>query len=54
VFRKPRQHETESELYDLALRALMRRANSVHEMKQKLERRTDNKLLMQVVMARLR
>ena len=32
----------------------MRRAHSVHEMKQKLSRRTDNKLLVQVVMARLR
>jgi regulatory protein len=54
MFRKPRQLETESELYDVALRALMRRAHSVHEMKQKLDRRTDNKLLVQVVMARLR
>ncbi len=32
----------------------MRRAHSVHEMKQKLERRSNNKLLVQVVMARLR
>src|SRR5467141_1099294 len=32
----------------------MRRAHSVHEMKQKLERRSDNKLLVQVVMARLK
>ena len=38
----------------MALRALMRRAHSVHEMKQKLERRSDNKLLVQVVMARLK
>ena len=36
------------------MRALMRRAHSVHEMKQKLERRSENKLLVQVVMARLR
>jgi regulatory protein len=54
VFRKPRQLETESQLYDVAIRALMRRAHSVQEMKRKLERRTDNKLLVQVVMARLR
>ena len=54
MFRKPRQLDTESELYDVALRALMRRAHSVHEMNQKLDRRTDNKLLVQVVMARLR
>jgi regulatory protein len=54
VFRKPRQLDTEAELYDVAVRALMRRAHSVHEMKRKLERRSDNKLLVQVVMARLR
>jgi regulatory protein len=54
VFSKPRQLETESELYDVALRALMRRAHSVHEMKKLLARRTDNELLVQVVMARLK
>jgi regulatory protein len=54
MFRKPRQLDTEAELYDVALRALMRRAHSVQEMERKLERRTDNKLLVQVVMARLR
>ncbi len=54
MFSKRRQLETEEELYDVAVRALMRRAHSVHEMKQKLERRSNNKLLVQVVMARLR
>jgi len=54
MFGKPRKLDTEAELYDVAVRALMRRAHSVHEMKQKLERRSDNKLLVQVVMARLR
>jgi regulatory protein len=54
VFSGPRKLDTEAELYDLALRALMRRAHSVHEMKQKLERRSENKLLVQVVMARLK
>jgi len=54
VFSKPRQLETEEELYEVAVRALMRRAHSVHEMKRKLERRSDNKLLVQVVMARLK
>ena len=54
MFGKPRQLETEEEMYDVALRALMRRAHSVHEMKKKLERRTENKLLVQVVMARLK
>ena len=54
MFSKPRQLDTEAELYEVAVRALMRRAHSVHEMKQKLERRSDNKLLVQVVMARLK
>ena len=54
MFGKPRQLDTEADLYDVALRALMRRAHSVREMKQKLARRTDNELLVQVVMARLK
>jgi len=54
MFGKPRQLETEAELYDAALRILLRRAHSVHEMKKKLERRSDNKLLVQLVMARLK
>jgi regulatory protein len=52
--RRPRQLETEAELYEVAVRALMRRAHSIHEMKRKLERRSENKLLVQVVMARLK
>jgi len=54
MFSKARRLETEEELYEVAVRALMRRAHSVHEMKRKLERRSDNKLLVQVVMARLK
>jgi regulatory protein len=54
MFSRPRQLETESELYDVAVRALMRRAHSVHEMKKKLERHSENKLLVQLVMARLK
>jgi regulatory protein len=54
MFGKARQIETEAELYDVAVRALMRRAHSVQEMKLKLERRSDNKLLVQLVMARLK
>ena len=54
MFGKPRQLETEEEMYEVAVRALMRRAHSIHEMKQKLERRSENKLLVQVVMARLK
>src|SRR5580765_4410628 len=51
---RPRKLDTEKELHDVALRALMRRAHSAHEMKQKLARRTDNELLVRVVMARLK
>ena len=54
MFGKPRQLETEDELYEVALRGLMRRAHSVHEMRKKLERRSENKLLVQLVMARLK
>ncbi len=54
MFSSSRKLDTEDELYDVALRALMRRAHSVHEMKQKLVRRTDNELLVRVVMARLK
>src|SRR5258706_1625486 len=56
VFSRSRQRKlaSEEELYDGALRALMRGAHSVQEMKQKLARRTDNELLVRVVMARLK
>jgi len=51
---RPRQLETEEELYQVALRALMRRAHSIQEMKQKLSRYTRNELLVRVVLARLK
>jgi regulatory protein len=51
---RPHKPDTEEELYEVALRALMRRAHSVQEMKQKLSRRTDNELLVRLVMARLK
>jgi regulatory protein len=54
MFGKQRKLDTEEELYEYALRALMRRAHSVHEMKQKLMRRADSELLAQVVLARLK
>jgi len=54
MFKRPRQLETEAEMYESAVKMLMRRAQSVQEMKRKLERRSDNKLLVQVVMARLK
>jgi regulatory protein len=54
MFGKPRQAETETELYDAAVRALMRRAYSVYEMKQLLGRRTDDDNLLKNVMDRLK
>jgi regulatory protein len=51
---RPRQLETEQELYDVALRALMRRAHSIQEMQKKLSRYTRNELLVRVVIARLK
>ena len=54
MFGKPRQVETETELYEAALRALMRRAYSVYEMKQLLGRRTEDDKLLRTVMDRLK
>ena len=49
-----RKLQTETQLYMSAQRALMRRAHSIHEMKQHLERRADNKDLIPPIIARLR
>ena len=54
MFSKPRRLDTESELYDVALRALMRRPHSVQEMQKLLRRRASSDLLAQVVLARLK
>jgi regulatory protein len=54
VFSKPGRLDTESELYDEALRALTRRPHSVHEMQKLLKRRASSNLLAQVVLARLK
>jgi regulatory protein len=54
VFSRPRQVDSESELYDAAVRALMRRAYSVYEMKQNLARRTDDDHLIRTVVDRLK
>ncbi|GAC1626160.1 MAG: recombination regulator RecX [Candidatus Acidiferrum sp.] len=54
MFSRPRKLDTETELYDVAVRALMRRAHSVHEMKQKLERRAEDKSLVKNVLDRLK
>src|SRR5271170_7213487 len=54
MFGKPRQVETETELYEAAVRALMRRAYSVYEMKQLLGRRTEDDKFLRTVMDRLK
>ncbi|MGC2830116.1 MAG: regulatory protein RecX [Candidatus Acidiferrum sp.] len=54
MFGKPRQVESETELYEAAVRALMRRAYSIYEMKQLLGRRTEDDELLKTVMDRLK
>jgi regulatory protein len=50
----PHKISSEQELYAAALRALMRRAHSIHEMKEYLARRADDKESSAQVIARLR
>lgn len=50
----PRKFAIEQELYASALRALMRRAHSIHEMKEYLDRRSEDKEAIAPVIARLR
>ena len=54
MFSKPRQLDSESALYDAAIKILMRRAHSVHEMKRALERRCEDAALVKNVLARLK
>ena len=54
MFSKPRQIDSSSTLYESAVRLLARRAHSVHELKQALQRRTDNDELIQSVLALLK
>jgi regulatory protein len=54
VFTSTKKVDTEQELYNIALRALMRRPHSVKEMQRLLDRRASHKLLAQVVMARMK
>lgn len=50
----PRQLSTEAELYSSAVRALMRRAHSIHEMREYLARRCEDKEIVSRVISRLR
>ncbi len=52
--RPPRKLESETDLYEAAIRALMRRAHSVHEMKKALERRAESKAMVKNVLERLK
>jgi regulatory protein len=54
MFGKPRQFETEAELYDAAIKILMRRAHSVSEMKKALARRCEQEKLVRYVVDRLK
>lgn len=54
VFGKARQLETEAQVYDAALRILMRRAHSIHEMKQALARRCEDEKIVKSVVERLK
>jgi regulatory protein len=50
----PRKLATEQQLYASAIRALMRRAHSIHEMRQYLERRAEDTEVVSTVVAHLR
>ena len=54
MFRKPRQAETEAELYDSAIKILARRAHSVSEMKKALARRCEDEKIVKRVLWRLK
>jgi len=51
---KPRQLETEAQLYDAAIKILMRRAHSASEMKKALARRSEDEKLVRNVVERLK
>jgi SOS response regulatory protein OraA/RecX len=54
MFGTPRQFETETQLYDAAIKILMRRAHSVSEMKKALARRCEDEKLVKTVVGRLK
>jgi regulatory protein len=54
MFGKPRQLETEATVYDAAIKILMRRAHSVHEMKKALARRCEDDKIVRGVVERLK
>ena len=52
--RAPRQLTTEEQLYPAALRILIRRGHSIHEMRKALERRCDDEQLVRRILDRLK
>ena len=54
AFGKPRQLETEAQLYDAAIKILMRRAHSVSEMKKALAQRCEDEKLVNSTVERLK
>jgi regulatory protein len=54
MFGKPRLLETEAELYDAAIKILMRRAHSISEVKKALSRRCEEEKLVKSVVERLK
>jgi regulatory protein len=54
MFGKPRQVENEAQLYDSAIKILMRRAHSISEMKKTLARRCEDEKLVRAVVERLK
>jgi len=54
MYRKPRQLESPEELHASALRALMRRAHSVFELRRALERRCQDEALVRAELDRLK
>jgi regulatory protein len=54
MFGKARQLETEAQVYDAAIKILMRRAHSVHEMNKALARRCEDDKIVRGVVERLK
>jgi len=54
MFGKPRQLETEAQVYDAAIKILMRRAHSVSDMKKALGRRCEDEKVVRAVLDRLK
>ena len=54
MFGKPRQLETDAQVYEAAIKILMRRAHSVHEMKKALARRCEDDKIVRGVLERLK